>query len=314
METFRSALTPPRRRIAVLLVVVAVLLLLPLPRANRAMHALYDLGHAPLFGVLSVMLFWWGRKKLPRNDLIAAILVWGTVAILGIATEYVQGFLGRHPSWQDVAANLLGSAAFLIWAISWNWRYRVMRIAAFAIGVACLVAAWRAPAIELADTLIQQRELPMLGSFERRLEFSRWQWSGENCELGQAKRWASDGEMSMAIKFKPARYPSFSLYWPVEDWSPYQALTFDILLTGAEPLPLIVKIEDVDHNGETNDRFHRAILLQPGLNSPRIRLADVAIAPHGRTLDLRRIKRMQFYTVDLQTPRVLFLDNVRLIP
>ncbi len=314
LEKTGTAISPTGRRIALLLVVVLAVLLVPLPRASRAIHALYDLGHAPLFGVLSVLLFLWGRPRLPRNDIVAALLVWLFASAMGVAVEYAQSFLGRNASWRDAAANMFGAAAFLMWAVSWKWKSRRLRIPACVIGIACLAAAWMAPAREMADTILQHRDMPLLASFERRMEFSRWIWPEENSKIGQSTSWATDGSHSMAVNFQPAKYPSVSLYWPVEDWSPYQSLTFDIMLTGDEPLPLVVKIEDVDHNGEVNDRYHARIILKPGLNSPRIRLAEVAIAPHGRTMDLRRIKRVQFFTVNLEKPRVLFLDNVRLRP
>lgn len=314
LETIRTAFTPARNRILAVLAVVVIVLLAPLPHASREMHALYDLGHAPLFGLASALVYWWLRAYLPKNNLLAAMIVWTGSAIVGLGSEYAQGFIGRHTSWSDAISNMLGSAAFLIWAMSDPAKSVILKYAGVLIGIALLFVCWRRPALDMADALRQHQEMPLLASFERPQEFSRWTWSPRLCRVRSAREWASQGKRSMGLQFQPAKYSSITMYWPVPDWSAYEALTFDILLKGAEPLPLTVKIEDVKHNGDVKDRYNGTFELQPGIHSYRIRLWDIATAPEGRTLNLRRIKRVQFFTHDLQEPRELLIDNIRLRP
>lgn len=306
------ALTPAHFRVILLLLAVAVLLLLPLPRGSREFHAIADLGHAPLFGVLAVLLVTWGRDWLPKSHWLACGLVWGAVSAMGLAAEYLQGQIGRHGSWDDAYANMLGASAFLLWWLAIHWRGRFARWGATLIGVCLLIVAWRSPTLSLMDALLQRREMPRIATFEKKLEFSRWH--PQNCRLYQTTAWATDGQSSMLLELKPAKYSGVSLYWPVANWSPYESLEFDMLLRGDKPLGIVAKIEDETHNGDVHDRFNDRILLKPGFNKIRISLWDVAIAPHHRTLDLRRIKRLQFFTVDLKEQRRLYLDNIRLVP
>ena len=60
------------------------------------------------------------------------------------------------------------------------------------------------------------------------------------------------------------------------------------------------------------DRYHRTVPLTPGPNHTRIALSEVERAPDGRRLDLRRIRRLQFFTVGPSGPRTLFFDGIRL--
>ena len=105
-------------------------------------------------------------------------------------------------------------------------------------------------------------------------------------------------------------YPGAGLRRPLPDWSDYAELTFDITLDDGTPLDVIVKIEDAQHNHGYYDRFHRTLRVSPGTHRIRISLADVEESPRDSKLDLRRVTLVQFFSVELQTSRVLFLDNL----
>ena len=80
----------------------------------------------------------------------------------------------------------------------------------------------------------------------------------------------------------------------------------------AEPLELIVKLQDKIHNGEVDDRFHRIVRLTPGRHEVRIPLSEVAGAPRGRRMDLTRMGMLQFFAIQPPQRRTFYLDNVRL--
>ncbi len=312
MNRVRSAWQPVHLRIALLLLAVVILLLMPLPRSFRELDALGDLGHAPLFGTLAALLYLWGRPWLPRWDWLAALCVWIVIAVIGVGSEFLQAQLGRNSSWSDAYADMLGAAAFLIWCLSYHWKGKAWRTVAIAVGIGCLIAAWRAPMLRMADTLIQRYEMPLMGSFERETELSRWQFP--HCKIGRSSHWATQGEQSLVLEMLPAKYPSAILYWTPTDWSGYHTLSFDVLLHGSEPLQIVVKIEDDYPGREVDDRYNGQFTLHPNRNTIHIDLWDVVIAPKGRMLDLRHIRRLQIFTANLKEPRLLQLDNLRLNP
>jgi hypothetical protein len=52
--------------------------------------------------------------------------------------------------------------------------------------------------------------------------------------------------------------------------------------------------------------------LEPGPHHIRIPLSEVERAPKGRNIDLRRVRRLEFFTETQPRPFTLFLDNIRL--
>jgi hypothetical protein len=114
------------------------------------------------------------------------------------------------------------------------------------------------------------------------------------------------------LDLHPAQYPGATLRWPLADWSKHAELAFDISLDNGPPLDVIIKIEDAEHNKEHEDRFHRTLHISPGTHRFQIPLGDVIEAPRERQMDLRRIRRIQFFVIELGATRTLFLDNVHL--
>jgi hypothetical protein len=283
---------------------------MPLPTGPREVDALLDLAHAPCFGLLA-WIAWIGiRHRWHRWPCGPALLTWTGVILFGAAIEFAQGLTGRTPSWQDLLANGLGSGAALIWVSipgAGSPRTRLSRLATVAI---LFTFASVPPILILTDSVIQRREWPRLASFEQPLELSRWTFQG--CRATRSRDHATDGTWCLRLALDQATYPGATLVWPLHDWSNYTALEFDTYLEPGPPLDLVVKIEDQEHDGRYADRFHRSLHLVPGPHHVRIVLSEVERAPLGRKLDLTRVRRLQFFAVDLPAAVSMSMDNVRL--
>ncbi len=289
---------------------VGVLLTVPVPSRGREVHALLDLAHAPTFGVLALIVLAAGRGRLPRSPRRAVLAAWAAVALFGGVMERAQALSGRHPSGHDALANALGAAAFLAFAAARSAPTRGRRLARVVAGSALLIVPSAPPLLTLADVGWQARDLPRLASFERPTELSRWDFG--DCRAARSRAHATDGAWSLRLELGPGPYPSATLTWPPRDWSGHDALTFDADLSPGPPLALVVKVEDMAPGRRAGDRFERVVRLRPGAQRVRFELSDVANAPAGRPLDLRRVGRLQFFAVDLRSPRVLYIDDVRL--
>ena len=80
-------------------------------------------------------------------------------------------------------------------------------------------------------------------------------------------------------------------------------------------LPLTVSIRDHEHfrrGGAYQDRFNGRYFIAPGWNDLRIPIAEIRAAPAERALDLAGLSELVIFTVDLEHPRLLYLDRVRL--
>ena len=295
---------------------ITLALLVPLPPWGRAAEAISDLLHAPLFALLAVLIQRFAAGRLRRSSRAVGLLVWMVVAAFGVSTEALQWAVGRHPSGADVAANLLGATAGILWTLFAGSNRQVRAIVGATALVLFALASWGPLAI-LWDVGRQRAEMPRLASFEHELELTRW--TATECRLSRVRDRATHGAWSLRLDLTAGVYPGAGLRWPVPDWTAYRWLQFDVYLeetvVADDPtLLLIVKIEDAHHNRNHDDRFHRAVCLAPGWNRVAIDLSDVAQLPNGRTFDLSRVAFLQFFTVRPSRPRTMYLDNVQLKP
>lgn len=292
-----------------LVLAAALAMLFPVPRASREANALMDLGHIALFGVLAVAAATLVERAGWRRS-TAQLAGWTLVTGFGGLMELAQAAVGRHPSWQDLWADALGAGAFL-WASSLiGWPAGTARRVGW-FGVAVLIAAAAAlPLAVLADSALQRRQWPIQADFEQPLEITRWEFI--NCRAARSTTRARHGRGALRLEFSTAKYSAASYIWPLADWSAYRELVLEIWLEPGEPIPLYVKVEDLDHNGRFDDRYERPHQLEPGWNRVSIALEDLAGSPRNRRLDLAGIMRWQIYTAALADPRVVYLDVVRL--
>ena len=293
---------------AALVCLALVLLLVPYSQTARWQRALVDLGHAPLFFVLT---WGWGRRLLKSPSgrmrlLLVGILVGG----FGLLTEAAQGWVGRHPSWHDVSANLLGTTAGVLWL--WGAAGSPAKIGLRILAGGLLGWGLVPPLLVLADAIGQHSQTPTLASFENRLELSRW--TLQDCEIQRVQQHQTAGEWALQVDLGTGTYPGLSLEDFPPDWTPYRELGLDVTLESPSSLRLIVKLTDEIHNWEPEDRFHLEVLLRGGLNRIRIPLMFVRDAPENRRMDLSRMKMLQLFTIGPRKPARIFLDNIRLIP
>jgi len=77
-----------------------------------------------------------------------------------------------------------------------------------------------------------------------------------------------------------------------------------------------VRINDKEHfsNGQFySDRFNRQFILSSGWNNIDIAIDDIRNAPKTRVMNLRAIGNLGIFTVNLKHPRLIYIDDVRLI-
>lgn len=295
---------------AALFLAALAVLLAPLPQLGRVSDALGDLLHVPLFALLAVLI----RQRLPqfgvRNTPSTDIAVWLVISAFGLASEWLQQFVGREASFGDAAADVLGSAAGLAWVSSLASesvprRYRARLLAALLVAAACML-----PVRELYDVARQRAQMPIVASFEDVLEVSRW--SARDCKLVRDREHATSGDWSLRLELRDAARPGAILRWPPRNWSRYHSLVFDAACDGNDPLEVVVKIEDMARHGRRDDSLKSTVFLSPEMSRFTVPLNDDAGCSSGRRIDLRRVEQLQFYARRPGRQRTLYLDSVRL--
>ncbi len=277
---------------------------------SRIMGEVMNCGHFALFGVMAVSLYFFfelGRQRGLKNHALA----WGITVLLGLGTECIQLFQpGRFFELRDLANDALGALVFLAFVSSFRMagghRRTALRIV---LALACLGATtpiWLA----VADWRGMVRAFPLIGSFEDKTELGRW--GTKDATLALSHRHATSGRRSAEVRLLPGVYPGVNSDYFYGDWRGYQSLAFDVYLPDSNPLRLSMRIDDRHHNQEHTDRYNHTFTLAPGLNRIRVPLADVAAAPATRPMDMSAITVICLFAYRLETPRTIYLDNIRL--
>jgi hypothetical protein len=193
--------------------------------------------------------------------------------------------------------------------------------------VAALIVASVPGSITYWDAWRQNRDLPMIASFEDRFELSRWRFIKSDGEL--VPEHATAGRLSLRIDLHAGKYPGPLMIWTPNNWRgalvgaqdasaensvpPEAALVFDVWLSEGPPLDIMIKIVDLWHSyRERSDRYELPTRVPAGAHQIRIPLSEIANAPRTRQMDLSQVRVLQFYVEWLDLPRTLYLDNIHL--
>ena len=287
-------------------------LVAPVPFLGRPVGVVFDMMHGPAFALFAAMLVFLLPKPTMRHKLWFVAGVWIFLVAGGVLAEIVQHFVGRSASWHDITANTFGVTAGVLWASPRGVESRRLRGWAVAGAILLLAAgAIRAPFV-MADCVIQRLDEPVLASFEGPLEMLRWK--PVDCRIKRTRDHATHGLASLRMELDKADYPGIASRGLLHDWSKskYKTLAFDVTVDEGPPVELYVRVQDAGHTCDPADRFERTFRLGPGDHKIAIPLADVAAAPAGRTMDLSRVTDVHIIALDLDRPRVLYVDNIRL--
>ncbi|MDA1230289.1 MAG: hypothetical protein O2856_05905 [Planctomycetota bacterium] len=312
--------------VAMVVGMLAFALVYPFPRSGRAWSELFNLAHAPSF--FAAFLLFAGLLDpssvgLPKSwhrilSFSAQRLMWlaGTLLVIGAVCEFLQGFVGRSPSFSDIMANACGLIAGLVWCLGRRRIDRGRRIGLALTAVSLLIAASWSPMAELHECYLQHRELPLLASFERPRELNAW--IAHESQTSQTTLWQSDGIAAMQVQgIAGSVHPGANFMWPVIDCNNYGSVELDVYNPGKVQLILRINISDKSHSlsgFDPDDRFKSSFPILPEEKVHiRIALSEVRKAPATRTMDLTQMESMNLFIVRPEKAFVFMVDHVRLV-
>ena len=115
------------------------------------------------------------------------------------------------------------------------------------------------------------------------------------------------------LKMFPDTYCGFRIAEPCPDWSGFGYLSFDVWNELDSVITLMVRIDDIHHNQEYEDRYNGAFRITPGLNHVSVDLRVVRQAPSSREMDMTAIEYIYFFTYEPKQPLTLYIDDVELL-
>lgn len=299
---------------AVLLVLAAPLFFVGGPDwvSSTLLKNLWNFGHVVFFALLLIVVQWFVPLTRWRQWLGVTLLA----LLLGAVVEVVQHFVGRHASWGDLFNNLVGVWLGLFWgqhlgAAPYPNRVRWARaLSLLLVGPALwlvLEAAWA--------ELSLRRAFPLVNSFESRAEWQQLVFNPARIGLQPSTAVVSHGEQSLQVDLMEGRYSGLRLRVCYGVWQKFNAVAMDLFNPEADPLPVVLRLSDAIHDRGDNhydDRFNRALLLQPGWNRLRFAIDDIANSPKQRSMQLDALCNLGIFAADLPRSRRFYLDNIRL--
>ncbi len=284
----------------------------PGPDSLRSFRYVWGMGHLVCFALWAYLyVVWRSEHSFVRQVYEVALLA----LLFGGLSELIQSGIGREATWQDLGNDLVGALFGVIFFSKSRMSVSVWRLRLLQCPVVLLILWSLFPVGKvLIDDAIAWQQFPLLSGFETRWEASRWG--------GSAKRSISQdvffsGKSSLKISLTTQRYSGVGLKSFPEDWSEFRDVNLQVYNPTADLLLLHFRIHDQLHRENGNayaDRFNSSFELRPGWNHLQIPLAEVAKAPKTRSMDLTRIAGMGVFVGKLDEPRIIYIDDVKLIP
>ena len=301
---------------------LAMIQYFPPPERTNYWDSVFDTGHIFVFGTITCLFLliayvvlgtrWVATQYL--TSIIAAL-------VLGIAVEIWQKYHDRSPELVDVINDGIGIAAFAMLFAILDTRLREPRrgmtrrsflfMAAIVLVLVGFVPFFRVASLYRA----RSNAMPTLIRFDQPWEQKFFYvQSGDFSVTTPPDDWPASHAASHLgrMELRAGRFSGIVMHEPYPDWTGYKFLELDILYQSDSPRTYTLRVHDTFHNNDPLDRFRQEILLQPGFQSIRIPLARIENASMLRSLQLKFVSGMTFYTVGIVDPEVVYLGNVRL--
>ncbi len=310
------------------LVAGLVLAIVPLvffwsPWRTLLARTINNLGHIPLFALITSLLIVLARRWL-GSRLSAAFQyagVFGLALFLSFLTELIQMLGPRDADFSDLALNGVGAALAVLWWVTFDRRFdgtsvrrrsgrvvlRIVAIVVFLAFLSPLIRVWEAyreredrlPILYSYDSPSQQRFMSsLLAVFE---------------PVAPPAAWDADPP-DPVLHLRYSRYEGgvLILNEPYGDWRDYSALVVDVFHPGTDKIEIGIGVDDSLRPRRYRHRFNARIWLEPGLNRLRFPIEEIAAGPVERELNVARIKRIVVFAVHPVGGFELYLGPIRL--
>lgn len=270
---------------------------LPAPANTLFWEKVFNAGHAPLFGAMSLVVLGVSltlRPSQPDLRFRHYAFAFG-VLLAGIVTEALQ-WIGqvRFGKFDDVVVNALGSAVFLAVAATFDremvrlYRLPRHRLAVLAVSAVMMSIVFVPVPIAVMADRFRDAAFPRLNGFETYWDL-RFLKTTPYTEVRLAPAKNGSEVRFTEVTFHPARAAIIVLCDPYPDWTGYDRLVLELRSDLPHPVLLGIKIDDLDYSQLVHPLFSREFLVHPGDNRITVPTSDIRAAPRGREMDMTGI-------------------------
>jgi len=276
---------------------------------HRLSPFIWNTGHILVFFVLIWLTLNLYKPPSKPGFLGILMIVNITALLLGLGVEEIQSRLGRQSSFDDVYKNCLGASLAVLFHPEIPPITHTLKSALRIFILLLLIIALYPLTINIADWLYARANFPVLSNFETPFETERWDGQGLIVTKLESDNYV------LGHKFNTAKYSSLSFLHFPGVWLKYHCFTYRVYNPGSNKVRLTLRINDRLHDETTqrfNDRFNHSLNVLPGWNHYAVDLDEVRRAPHTRSMDMSKIKRIIFFTSRLENGMTLYFDDLEL--
>lgn len=288
------------------------------------LSAIKNAGHAPLFGILSLVMFGLSTHLLgrcvPRRDL-HYLIAFVSTCMIGAFSEFIQISGPRDADIMDIIRDVIGAVSFLAILMTFDSGTvsTLKRIGGKTISLIRLIAILLFLTAFIDVMLLGVASLHRYHVFPQICGFETY-WENRFLETETADltitapppRWNDAGGAHVGkLTFPRADFPHIFIE-PYPDWSDYEFLNVKIYSEEDTSLALTLRIDDSQPNSAFEDRFRRQIIINPGMNEIHIPLNMVQNAPPARKMDMTSIHLIYLIAIRPRAPFVIYIDDFRL--
>jgi VanZ family protein len=302
-----------------LILVVAVLALLffvggPGYHSARSFKAIWNLGHLLFFALMPLLIYSHSSIQKYRTPIQIVILLAVTMA-LGALVEILQNGINRSLDLEDIFRDIIGVLIAIFFFLPTRKAFSVAVLMAMKIVVIVLVVIQLIPiAINLTDEHNARKSFPVLADFQTVFQRGRFEGGAErNVEIVADQ----PGNRAMRVLLQTTKYSGVGLRYFSGTWDSYRSFQFRVFNPSTDRLNLTCRIHDKKHEQlevqQYDDRFNRSYQISQGWNTITIDLEDIRLAPKNRDMDLNQISGVGIFSVQLEKPWTIFIDDLRLL-
>jgi len=304
----------PCARLVVATVVLAIVLaVVPLPWHGLWANVVQDTLHALGFAGFTFLTLHCARSHEtsgagPRRRRLALAL--GLVLALAVITEGAQYVTPRDSNPWDFVRDLVGIAlGFGLWLATTRLARRV-RVA----GIALVLATATMTAVPLIQTAHDLHEratsLPLVHDFTH-----GWEMRFVASRNATTDRVTLDGTPPrevLRIVYERGAWPSTIFRELPKGWSEEGTLVLVLGNPGDTAIRLGLRLDDQREVFDYEDRFQRALTLEPGWHAFRVPLREVVEEVTGHAFDLGAVQTLALFALRGPRPITVHVDEIRI--
>jgi len=312
----------------ILIIIAAIFFMntIQAPQKTFFWKALFNAGHVPLFGVISLAVLGLSIKLLSpyiRRRSIHYLISLLVTAGIGLITEIIQYYSPRDADFVDIIRDVIGAIVFLLFYMTFDKQLpalsdknrRKFRVIIRTLAVIICLAAFIPAGIWAKSYHSRQMQFPLICGFD-----SCWETmfvEGEDAQLQRTAappKWDKSPDDKVAcLIFDKADFPGIAINEPYPDWTGYSAFSFEIFSPYGSSLKLSLRINDTHHDYTFYDRFNTQLKIDPGGCEYLIPVESILYGSKTRDMDMTSIAMIKIFAHKPDTSFTLYFDNFKLI-